>query len=91
MEEHNDISIMKYLDFVLKGAYFASDKICVFKMASLPRVLIYGGKGALGSTCISYFKAKNWVSCTRLFVTVLQSDHIRSRLKTTTYYLHGCT
>ncbi|CAB3979823.1 Dihydropteridine reductase [Paramuricea clavata] len=29
-------------------------------MASLPRVLIYGGKGALGSTCISYFKAKNW-------------------------------
>ncbi|XP_028391103.1 dihydropteridine reductase-like [Dendronephthya gigantea] len=29
-------------------------------MASNPRVLIYGGKGALGSTCISYFTAKNW-------------------------------
>lgn len=29
-------------------------------MAALPRVLIYGGKGALGSTCISYFKAKSW-------------------------------
>ncbi|XP_033757703.1 dihydropteridine reductase-like [Pecten maximus] len=26
------------------------------------RVLIYGGKGALGSTCVSFFKAKNyWV------------------------------
>jgi len=24
------------------------------------RVLIYGGRGALGSVCISYFKAKNW-------------------------------
>ena len=31
-------------------------------MASIPRVLIYGGKGALGSTCISYFTARNWVS-----------------------------
>ncbi|XP_046850424.1 dihydropteridine reductase-like [Xenia sp. Carnegie-2017] len=29
-------------------------------MAALPRVLIYGGKGALGSSCISHFKTKNW-------------------------------
>ena len=26
------------------------------------RVLIYGGKGALGMTCVTYFKARNWVS-----------------------------
>ncbi|EDO42784.1 predicted protein [Nematostella vectensis] len=24
------------------------------------RVLIYGGKGALGATCVSYFKAREW-------------------------------
>ncbi|XP_031564148.1 dihydropteridine reductase-like [Actinia tenebrosa] len=24
------------------------------------RVLIYGGKGALGASCVTYFKAKNW-------------------------------
>eukprot|EP00112_Aurelia_sp_Birch-Aquarium-sp1_P008355 Seg1917.3 transcript_id=Seg1917.3/GoldUCD/mRNA.D3Y31 product="Dihydropteridine reductase" protein_id=Seg1917.3/GoldUCD/D3Y31 len=24
------------------------------------RVLIYGGKGALGATCVSFFKSKNW-------------------------------
>lgn len=27
---------------------------------SASRVLIYGGKGALGATCVSYFKSKNW-------------------------------
>lgn len=26
------------------------------------RVLVYGGKGALGATCVSYFKSKDWVS-----------------------------
>lgn len=26
------------------------------------RVLVYGGRGALGSTIVSYFKAQNWVS-----------------------------
>lgn len=26
------------------------------------RVLIYGGRGALGATCVSYFKNKQWVS-----------------------------
>lgn len=30
----------------------------------LGRVFVYGGKGALGSVCISQFKAKNWVSKT---------------------------
>lgn len=29
---------------------------------AVSRVLIYGGKGALGMTCVTYFKAKNWVS-----------------------------
>lgn len=28
----------------------------------LGRVIVYGGKGALGSTCVSQFKAQNWVS-----------------------------
>ncbi|XP_070540027.1 dihydropteridine reductase-like [Ptychodera flava] len=29
-------------------------------MASSPRVLVYGGKGALGSTIVNFFKSKNW-------------------------------
>uniref|UniRef100_A0A672NX25 Quinoid dihydropteridine reductase n=2 Tax=Sinocyclocheilus grahami TaxID=75366 RepID=A0A672NX25_SINGR len=24
------------------------------------KVLVYGGKGALGSACVQYFRAKNW-------------------------------
>lgn len=30
--------------------------------SNLGKVLIYGGKGALGSVCVNTFKAKNWVS-----------------------------
>lgn len=30
--------------------------------AILGRVFVYGGKGALGSACISKFKSKSWVS-----------------------------
>ena len=30
------------------------------KMAA-SRVLIYGGKGALGVTCVNFFKSKSWV------------------------------
>lgn len=30
--------------------------------ATIPRVLVYGGKGALGSVVVSHFKARNWVS-----------------------------
>ena len=26
------------------------------------RVLVYGGKGALGAAVVKYFKEKNWVS-----------------------------
>lgn len=33
------------------------------KMAAA-RVLVYGGKGALGATCVSYFKSRDWVSST---------------------------
>ncbi|RWS11203.1 hypothetical protein B4U79_04371 [Dinothrombium tinctorium] len=29
-------------------------------MSTSKRVLIYGGKGALGSTCVQYFKSKQW-------------------------------
>lgn len=38
------------------------------------RVLVYGGKGALGATCVSYFKAKDWVSkkCSATVVVTLK-------------------
>lgn len=26
------------------------------------KVIVYGGKGALGSKCVEYFRSKNWVS-----------------------------
>jgi len=29
-------------------------------MGSIKKVIVYGGKGALGSTCVKAFKAKNW-------------------------------
>lgn len=34
-------------------------------MAAAGRVLVYGGRGALGSQCVQYFKARNWVSVGR--------------------------
>lgn len=33
---------------------------------SSKKILIYGGKGALGSVCVNYFKSKNFVSKTFL-------------------------
>ncbi|OXB59373.1 hypothetical protein ASZ78_004216 [Callipepla squamata] len=30
-------------------------------MAAAGRVLVYGGRGALGSQCVQYFKSRNWV------------------------------
>ncbi len=30
--------------------------------AASSRVLVYGGRGALGSTIVKYFKSKNYVS-----------------------------
>lgn len=30
--------------------------------AETGRVFVYGGKGALGSSCVSLFKSKKWVS-----------------------------
>lgn len=30
-------------------------------MALAGKILVYGGKGALGSVCVSHFKAKNYV------------------------------
>ncbi|NXR15262.1 DHPR reductase, partial [Semnornis frantzii] len=29
-------------------------------MAAAGRVLVYGGRGALGSQCVRYFKSRNW-------------------------------
>lgn len=31
-------------------------------MAAAGRVLVYGGRGALGSQCVRYFRSRNWVS-----------------------------
>ncbi|XP_040453408.1 dihydropteridine reductase isoform X2 [Falco naumanni] len=31
-------------------------------MAAAGRVLVYGGRGALGSQCVRYFKSRNWVT-----------------------------
>ncbi|XP_028832255.1 dihydropteridine reductase-like [Denticeps clupeoides] len=32
--------------------------------AEVRRVIVYGGKGALGSTCVQYFRSKNWwIAC----------------------------
>ncbi len=39
-------------------------------MAAANRVLVYGGKGALGSACVHYFKSKGWVS-KRVFIMIL--------------------
>ncbi|MGH0135402.1 UNVERIFIED_CONTAM: hypothetical protein FKN15_016946 [Acipenser sinensis] len=30
--------------------------------AEAHRIIIYGGKGALGSKCVEYFKSKSWVT-----------------------------
>lgn len=42
----------------------SSDFFKISKIASIMsgRVLVYGGRGALGAACVSHFKAQNWVS-----------------------------
>jgi hypothetical protein len=45
-------------------------------MASHRRVLIYGGKGALGSACVKFFKSKDWVCLTIYWFTLSQSKFI---------------
>lgn len=30
--------------------------------AEARKVIVYGGKGALGSKCVQYFRSKSWVS-----------------------------
>ena len=47
--------------------------------AQVGRVLVYGGKGALGATCVAHFKSKNWVrpllttkaSCTLVYLLIV--------------------
>lgn len=47
------------------------------------RVLVYGGKGALGSACVQHFKSKNWVSSSCSFepLQTLQVLQILQTLK----------
>lgn len=42
-------------------------------MAQARRVLIYGGKGALGAKCVSHFKANNFVSVIGIIVLIILS------------------
>ena len=40
-------------------------------MSFAGRVLVYGGKGALGSACVKHFKSKNWVIFIYFFIDVI--------------------
>lgn len=45
------------------GLEISRDRVIYRTMATvLGRVIVYGGKGALGSACVSQFKSQNWVS-----------------------------
>lgn len=46
----------------LLGYYRSNLLIQQINMAQAGRVLIYGGRGALGAKCVSHFKANNYVS-----------------------------
>jgi len=39
-------------------------------MASQGRVIVYGGKGALGSTVVKFFRSKSWVCVILLEVSM---------------------
>ena len=47
------------------------------EMATPARVLVYGGKGALGSAVVAHFKARDWVREGR---TCLRSSRLRESL-----------
>ncbi|XP_014783539.1 dihydropteridine reductase isoform X1 [Octopus bimaculoides] len=54
-------------------------------MAVQGRILVYGGKGALGSTCVSYFKSKNfWVGS----VDRIDNDEAHFNVQVTGSTLH---
>uniref|UniRef100_A0A8C2GBC3 Dihydropteridine reductase n=1 Tax=Cyprinus carpio TaxID=7962 RepID=A0A8C2GBC3_CYPCA len=37
-----------------------SSAACCMAATEAQKVIVYGGKGALGSACVQYFRAKNW-------------------------------
>lgn len=39
---------------------------------SAGRVIVYGGKGALGAACVSHFKSNNYVSIVNLQIYFLK-------------------
>lgn len=43
----------------------AGGRLLAASMAVAGRVLVYGGRGALGSQCVQYFKSRNWVRAGR--------------------------
>lgn len=42
---------------------------------STKKVLVYGGRGALGSTCVAKFKELNWVNRFLFFFFVMCVSH----------------
>lgn len=62
---------VRFIPQLLGLGYILADMSNLFiyrTMATVSgRVFVYGGKGALGSVCVSHFKSKNWVSPIRLF------------------------
>ena len=69
-EDHKQSKIfLKSLEFgvwylkELHGAYkgILISALSFYKMSFNGRVLVYGGKGALGANIVHFFKGKNWV------------------------------
>ena len=44
--------------------------------SSSSRVLVYGGKGALGASIVNYFKAKDWVNAIVLVLNLLHVHYV---------------
>ena len=42
--------------------------------SSVNRALVYGGKGALGSTVVNFFKSKGWVWIAKTYMSVYVSN-----------------
>lgn len=59
------------------------------------RVIVYGGRGALGSKCVQHFKSKGWVSAAALNLPrICVGNMCRSNLSVTLTvgrkHRHGC-
>ena len=85
-------SVLKYLTQILEGVCFLHLKY-IFHSDIKPanilftagHVLVYGGRGALGTTVVDFLKNKNYVSCSYIFSYLKISDFgitVESQLQT---------